>query len=493
MFRKMVSQLSLSPSAASQLTFYARRLAQERITRTFSAIAAVLIVLLQFATILAPPTPANAASPSDLIYGGVVSKDDLLNRYDESKQLQAIYRTFGVERRDLEKTKLGTINSLDKSYKTLGRVQHLATDTKFEIGKETYWQRSLSVWDTGSRKTTGTNYKVYEGTRSLDGGYFAIMVQCGNIVVKTNPATPKPTTKPPVPTPIPTPAPTPKSATLACTRLTANIYRGEGPLEVRFTGLGAATGDTIEEWIYDFGDTTVAKRATGSVIHVYQNPGKFIVHLQIRGKSGKVTEKNPHCRVEVTVDPKPAAYIKKKSALNLTQNIVATEKPAEAGDEIRYLLSTKNVGGVGTNYVVTEHITDLLEYATVIDDGGAKVDKDKGVMLFPSKSLGPGQTIVHTFTIKIKNPVPPTPIGLSDRYSYDLRLDNVYGTAVTVAIEPPVAKQVEAAAAALPATGGPVATLIVLVVSGLTLFFYFRNRQLAAEIKLLRGDYQGGL
>jgi PKD repeat protein len=489
----MVSQLSLSPSAASQLTFYARRLGRERVTRTFSAIAATLIVLLQFATILAPPTPANAASPSDLIYGGVVSKDDLLNRYDESKQLQAIYRTFGVERRDLEKTRLVTINSLDKSYKTLGRIQHLATDTKFEIGKETYWQRSLSVWDTGARKQTGTNYKVYEGTRSLDGGYFAIMVQCGNIVVKTNPSTPKPSTKPPAPTPLPTPAPTPKSATLACTRLTANVYRGEGPLEVRFTGLGAATGDTIEEWLFDFGDQNVAKRATGSVIHVYQNPGKFIVHLQVRGKSGKVTEKNPHCRVEVQVDAKPAAYMKKKSALNLTKNIEATKQPAAAGDEIRYLLSTRNAGGTGTNYVVTEHITDLLEYATVIDDGGAKVDTKNGVMVWPAKSLGPGQTIVHSFTVKIKSPIPPTPVGLSDKYSYDLQMDNVYGNAIKVAVEPPPAKQVEAAAASLPATGGPVATVIVLVVSGLTLFFYFRNRQLAAEIKLLRGDYQGGL
>jgi hypothetical protein len=185
--------------------------------------------------------------------------------------------------------------------------------------------------------------------------------------------------------------------------------------------------------------------------------------------------------------------VKKKTALNLTKNVEATKQPAAAGDEIRYLLSTRNVGGQGTNYVVTEHITDLLEYATVIDDGGAKVDKDNGVMVWPAKALGPGQTIVHSFTIKIKSPIPPTPIGLSDKYSYDLRLDNIYGTAVTVAIEPPVAKQVEAAATALPATGGPIATLIVLVVSGFTLFFYFRNRQLAAEIKLLRGDYQGGL
>jgi len=91
MFKKIVSQLSLSPSAVSQLTFYAKRLKQERITRSFSAVAAVLIVGLQFATILAPPTASNAASPGDIIYGGVVSKDDLLNKYDASAELKALY------------------------------------------------------------------------------------------------------------------------------------------------------------------------------------------------------------------------------------------------------------------------------------------------------------------------------------------------------------------------------------------------------------------
>jgi hypothetical protein len=107
--------------------------------------------------------------------------------------------------------------------------------------------------------------------------------------------------------------------------------------------------------------------------------------------------------------------------------------------------------------------------------------------------LGSGATMTRSFTVKVKNPVPPTPIGLSDKSSYDLRMDNIYGNAIQVAIAPPVAKQVEAAATSLPATGAPVATLIVLTVSGLTLFFYFRNRQLLKEVKLLRNEYQGGL
>jgi hypothetical protein len=138
MFRRIVSQLSLSPSAASQLAFYARRLRQEKVTRTFSAVGAVLIVMLQFATIMLPPTPAAAASPSDIIHGGVTSQDDLLNIYDSNAQVRKIYHYFGVEREDIAKAKSGKINSLDHSYKSLGRVQHLDSDTPVSIDGVTY-------------------------------------------------------------------------------------------------------------------------------------------------------------------------------------------------------------------------------------------------------------------------------------------------------------------------------------------------------------------
>src|SRR5438309_5999691 len=113
MFKTIVSQLSLSPSAVSQLAFYAKRLKQERITRTFSAIAAVLMVGLQFATILAPPTTSNAASPGDIMYGGIVSKDDILNKYDASPELKALYNRFGISRQDVVNTHSAWINSTD--------------------------------------------------------------------------------------------------------------------------------------------------------------------------------------------------------------------------------------------------------------------------------------------------------------------------------------------------------------------------------------------
>jgi hypothetical protein len=488
MFKQIVSQLSLSPSAASQLVFYARRLQQESITRTFSAIAAVLIVGLQFSVIAAPPAPANAASPGDIIYGGFVSKDDALNRYDESAELQKLYNYFGISRADVVHSHITNINSLDHSLNSLGRVQHASTDKEVKVGTHTYWARYLYQFDTGYFVKVGSTYKVLEGYTSRDHSYFAIMYHCGNIVFKKFP--PKPTPPPPPkPSPTPTPPPPPKTS-LACIRLSGDTLSGTAPLTVKFTGLGAATGDTIDDYIFDLGDSSLVHKSTGSVVHVYQNPGKFIAHLQIHGKSGKTTAQSEACSYTVNVTAPPAAFNKTKSALNLTQNIDATTKNANSSDQIRYTLTTKNTGGIAENYVVTEHITDVLEYADVTDSGGASVSD--GVMIWPSVKINPGQTIIKSFVVKIKNPIPDTPVGVSDHFSYDLRLDNIYGNSVHISVTPPVAKQVEAASTYLPATGAPVGTLIVLIVSALSLFFYFRNRQLLTEIKLLRGEYQGG-
>lgn len=513
MFKRIVSQLSLSPAAAGQLTFYARRLKQERITRTFSALAAVLLIGLQSAVILGPPTPSNAASSNDIILGGIVSKDDLLNRYDSSSELQSLYGRMGITRTDIDATIKAKINSADHTLKSIGRNQHLANDFEFQVGAHTYWMRGLYTWDTGSNVYYGSSYDVLEGHRSKDGSYFAVMFLCGNIVSKTYPITPTPTPVPPTPIPthLPTPTPTPKptysprptatpnttppptpmAPTVICTYLIGSPANGPKPLKVHFTGAGIATNQTIVSYIFDFGDATpVFMSSSPEIVHTYVTSGDFNASLKIKGSAGTTSSDIPACAITIHSTTLPAAFTKAKSAANLTQNIDATSKLAQGGDLIKYHLTTKNTGGVGAGYAVVEHIEDVLEYADVSDAGGAILND--GVLTWPSKSVAAGEVLSTSFTVKIKNPVPSTPVGSSDKNSFDLRLDNIYGNAVVIMVAPPVPKQIEAAARTLPATGAPFATLIVLTISSISLFFYFRNRQLLAEVKLLRGEYQGG-
>ena len=500
MFKKIVSQLSLSPSAASQLSFYARRLKQERITRTFSALAAVLLICLQSAVILGPPTPSNAASTGDIIFGGIVSRDDLLNRYDGSAELQSLYTYMGISRADIAGTIKARINTRDRTLKSIGRNQHAVGDVAVVVGSHTYWMQPLYAWDTGSNVYNGSNYDVLEGHRSKDGSYFAVMFQCGNIVSKTYPAPPTPTPLPPTPIPTsrPTPVPTPKKTpgpavpVVACSYLLASPPSGPMPLKVTLTGAGTATGQTISSYLFDFGDSSApVTSSSASVKHTYSGPGNFTATVKVQGSTGQISPAIPACSVTIRSTITPAGFSKAKTAFNQTQNIDATTQPANGGDLIQYHLTTKNTGETAGSYTVVEHVEDILEYADVTDSTGAKLDN--GVLTWPTQTIAPGRVLATTFTVRIKQPIPATPVGSSDRNSFDLRLDNIYGNAVQIKIAPPIPKQIEAAATTLPATGAPTATFIVLLVSGLSLFFYFRNRQLIAEIKLLRGEYQGGL
>jgi hypothetical protein len=495
MFTKIVSQLSLSPSAAQQMVFYARRLKAESVTRTFSAIAAILLIGLQFATILAPPTASNAASPNDIIYGGFVSKADLLNHYDSSPELKSLYAYMGISRQDVVNSHVATINSTDRSLISIGRIQHLSSDQKLTVGSYTYWARHLYTWDTGANVTRGSTYEVLEGNRSSDGGFFAVMFACGNIVYKSLPPKPTPPPPPPPPTPKRTPTPTPSAKpTLACVELLGNDKLGSissgAPLTVSFTGLGSATGQTITQYDFSFGDNTTQSISTSSINHTYSSVGKFVATLRVKGSLGSYSTTPAACTYTVTITPPPAAFLLGKSALNLTQNIDATTKPANASDQIKYILTTKNTGGVPSSYIVVEHLEDVLQYADVTNAGNGILSN--GVMTWPASTIAPGATLTESFVVTVKNPIPATPVGVSDKYSYDLRMDNVYGNAVSIAVSPPAPKQIEAAAASLPDTGATTSSLIVLVVCALSLFFYLRNRQLIAEIKMLRGDFQGG-
>jgi len=177
-------------------------------------------------------------------------------------------------------------------------------------------------------------------------------------------------------------------------------------------------------------------------------------------------------------------------ATNITQNSDATTVVANAGDIIRYTLTTKNVSSSSIDYQVSDQLDDVLEYADVIDTGGGTLNG--GTITWPVTSISAGATLTETFMIRVKNPIPSTPIGVTDIYSFDLRMDNIYGNDVHITVHTPLAKTIEKTSNSLPDTGPGIVTLIVLLVAGFVLFFYFRNRQLMLEVKHLRNDYEGG-
>jgi hypothetical protein len=132
MFKKLISNLSFSPSLVGQLGFYVKRLRQEEVTRRAGLILTALALVVQGLIVFAPAQTQAAAGNNDIIFGGFTSKTDLLRIYDKGadsagrRDIQQIYSRFGVTRNDIKNAALGRINSKDFSagiYST-GRISY---------------------------------------------------------------------------------------------------------------------------------------------------------------------------------------------------------------------------------------------------------------------------------------------------------------------------------------------------------------------------------
>ncbi|RKW04272.1 MAG: hypothetical protein D8B38_00360, partial [Candidatus Saccharimonas sp.] len=128
MFRKLVSNLSLSPAIVGQLGFYAKRLRKEEATRRLGLIFTALALVVQSFTLLAPPESANAADPSDMIYGGISNGSQLMAHYDaNTNNIRDLYSTIGITRAELQQatTRLETRRSTENTY-SWGMTPHFS-------------------------------------------------------------------------------------------------------------------------------------------------------------------------------------------------------------------------------------------------------------------------------------------------------------------------------------------------------------------------------
>lgn len=201
--------------------------------------------------------------------------------------------------------------------------------------------------------------------------------------------------------------------------------------------------------------------------------------------------KSPDCQEKVA---------SAKSAINLTQNGAnATSVTANGGDRIQFTLSLTNTGKVAVTMDFKEHIDDTLEYATIHDNGGANlVDEAVGqgqktkVLSWGSVSLKPGEKVSRTFTAKVLDTIPLTARGTSNSSSYDCIVTNTFGNTLNIAMNCPTVKTVETVVQQLPSTGPTENIIFSGVVAAVVMYFYARSRQLGAEVRLVRKDFNTG-
>jgi hypothetical protein len=141
---------------------------------------------------------------------------------------------------------------------------------------------------------------------------------------------------------------------------------------------------------------------------------------------------------------------------------------------------------------VEEKLDDVLEYATLVDNGGATFNKDTKTLTWPAIKLRAGQQQSRVFVIELASTIPATPQGLSDKTSYDCIMTNTFGNTVDINVDCPAAKQVEQIVTALPTTGPTENMLFAGGVLAVVAYFYARSRQMKKEVRLIRRDLNAG-
>lgn len=198
MFKKIVSHLAFSPALIQELGFYAKRLRKEEITRKTGLILTALALVVQSFAVFQAPESANAASSSDLVYGGIHTRSQLLAAWDGNKQnFRDMLQHAGITRENLvsaRDTKVHTRQGgKDVGWQSWNRTARFGLqrgEVEFKVGSTTLYSRPLAEFDTGrNRSGSGSWYPSFVGTKA-DGKPFAIMKACANIMIKEPPKQP---------------------------------------------------------------------------------------------------------------------------------------------------------------------------------------------------------------------------------------------------------------------------------------------------------------
>ena len=97
------------------------------------------------------------------------------------------------------------------------------------------------------------------------------------------------------------------------------------------------------------------------------------------------------------------------------------------------------------------------------------------------------------FTVQLANEIPATGTGVSDKTSYDCRMDNTFGNIVSIDVDCPIEKEVvEQTVGELPHTGPRENMIFAGVALAVVGYFYARSRQMKKEVRLIRRDLNAG-
>ncbi len=181
-----------------------------------------------------------------------------------------------------------------------------------------------------------------------------------------------------------------------------------------------------------------------------------------------------------------------KSAKNLSQGKDATTVTALPGDKIQYTITVKNSGKAPATQDIVDNLTDVLEYATVIDNGNGVFTVTAKTISWPNVTVEPGKSQTRTFMVQVASAIPTTNTGVANPGSYDCVMTNIFGNTTNISVQCPVAKVIVESVTQLPHTGPGENMLFAGILLSVVVFFYARSRQLGTEVRLIRRGVNAG-
>jgi len=204
-----------------------------------------------------------------------------------------------------------------------------------------------------------------------------------------------------------------------------------------------------------------------------------------------------YCPGNITLwidDPACKPNIIKSKKSNLTQNIDdATKTTAKAGDQISYTITIENNGSKPSSIELNDDLSDVLEYSTLIENGGGSIDNNSKILSWNNLTLEPNAKQSRTFVVKILNDIPATAKGASEQTSFDCKMLNTFGNSTIINIDCPIPKIIETITSEMPKTGASENVLFSCTILFTSTYFYARNKQMKKEIKIIRKHAHSGV
>lgn len=189
-----------------------------------------------------------------------------------------------------------------------------------------------------------------------------------------------------------------------------------------------------------------------------------------------------------------ATIISSKTGTNLTQGSVgATTVTARASDRISYTLTVENTGTDSETVTIHEDLTDILEYASLVDTGGGDYNETTKTLSWAAFSLEPGKKQSRTILVQVLDQIPAINTGLTNTESFNCVMTNTFGNSLNTKMDCPIQKEiVEQVVSELPSTGPTENMIFAGFVGAIVTFFWARSRQLGKEVRLIRKDFNMG-